>query len=320
MLQNDFKLITVDSLRSHTRIWRVLTLLQRVIGRSPSVLPFFLPSLVVFGDQLLSLFAAISSNPKTQGCRYSSSMETVILWASWRLLTRRSEEMTHFGLPPIPKIGDIEILYCLKLLLETLTTHYEQLRDQSLAFLSFAVRFFKVFSQFSSRTDVLAFALNLFTDMMEREEAFLSLQDVLLLCRSNRDLLLTQESVLYEKLVTAYWRFVFVICKRYVGLGERMERQRNRPATTAEEVQMRRMIEVMTFGGMTVVNPEVRKLFRPFFWEMLPSVLSKQFLRLLNEVGEGRGVECSRRRGHTCVSGCLCLTSCCCVRLTGARY
>ena len=136
---------------------------------------------------------------------------------------RRSEETAHFGLPPIPKIGDIEILYCLKLLLETLTTHYEQLRDQSLAFISFAVRFFKVFSQFSSRTDVLAFALNLFTNVMEREE-FLSLQDVLLLCRSVRDLLLFQESVHYEKLVTSYWRFMFAICKRYVGVRRGSER------------------------------------------------------------------------------------------------
>lgn len=105
----------------------------------------------------------------------------------------------------------------MKLLLEVFTSHYEQLRDQSFALIAFSVRFFKVFSQFSSRTDVLAFALNLFTNVMEREEEFLSLQDVLLLCRSNRDLLLTQESVLYEKLVTSYWRFVFAICKRYVG-------------------------------------------------------------------------------------------------------
>ena len=79
MLQSDFKLITVDSLRSYTRIWRVLTLLQRVVERSPGVLPLFLPTLVVFGEQLLSLFAAISSNPKTQGYRYSAAMETVIL-------------------------------------------------------------------------------------------------------------------------------------------------------------------------------------------------------------------------------------------------
>lgn len=78
VLQNDFKLITVDTLRLYTRIWRVVTLIQRVIERTPTVLPFFLPTLVLFSDQLLSLFAAISTNPKTQGCRYSSAMETVI--------------------------------------------------------------------------------------------------------------------------------------------------------------------------------------------------------------------------------------------------
>ena len=106
------------------------------------------------------------------------------------------------------------------------------------------------------------------------------------------------------------------VCKRYVGLGKRVERQHNRPATTAEEVQMKKMMEVMVFGGMTVVNPEVRKLFRPFFLEILPSVLSKQFLRFLNEVSEGKCVERSRRRGSIGVSGCLCSMSCCCVRLT----
>ena len=79
---------------------------------------------------------------------------------------------------------------------------------------------------------------------------------------------------------------------------------------------MKKMMEVMVFGGMTVVNPEVRKLFRPFFLEILPSGLSEQFLRLLNEVGEGGGVECSLPCGRTCVSGCLCLMSCCSVRLT----
>ena len=79
---------------------------------------------------------------------------------------------------------------------------------------------------------------------------------------------------------------------------------------------MKKMMEVMVFGGMTVVNPEVRKLFRPFFLEILPSGLSKQFLRFLNEVGEEGGVECSLPRGSTGASGCLCLTSCCYVRLT----
>ena len=82
---------------------------------------------------------------------------------------------------------------------------------------------------------------------------------------------------------------------------------------------MKKMMEVMVFGGMTVVNPEVRKLFRLFFLEILPSGLSKQFLRFLNEVGEWGGVERSRRRGSTGVSGCLCLTSCCCARLTCVR-
>ena len=79
VLQNDLKLITVDTLRLYTRIWRVLTLIQRVIERTPAILPFFQPTLLLFGDQLLSLFAAISTNPKTQGCRYSSSMETVTM-------------------------------------------------------------------------------------------------------------------------------------------------------------------------------------------------------------------------------------------------
>ena len=68
----------MDTLRLYTRIWRVFTLIQRIVDRTPTVLPLFLPMLLLFSDQLLSLFAAISSNPKTQGCRYSSSMETVI--------------------------------------------------------------------------------------------------------------------------------------------------------------------------------------------------------------------------------------------------
>ena len=42
------------------------------------------------------------------------------------------------------------------------------------------------------------------------------MREVVLLLSGSRDVHMAQESVLYEGLVSAHWRFIYAVCKRYV--------------------------------------------------------------------------------------------------------
>ena len=50
-------------------------------------------------------------------------------------------------------------------------------------------------------------------------------------------------------------------------------------------MKLKETVELMIIGGVTVVNPEIRKLFRPLFLSLIPGSLSDQLLRLFTEVG-----------------------------------
>ena len=315
IFNHDLELIPPSSPRQTTRLWRVVYLMKAITDRSAASFPLFMTYLVRCCEQLHSLYRMILEDARKAPYLSYHETEPVTMFVSGGTLTCRQDGGIELGTPPVPVLHSCELLYSLQLLLELLVNNIQQLGDHT-KFITFIAAACVSFLQRGQRGDLLAFTLDLFTHLLEREEDILSLREIMTLFKGVRELYLAQETVLYERLVTAHWRFMYTVCKRYVGLGKRVERQHNRPATTAEEVQMKKMMEVMVFGGMTVVNPEVRKLFRPFFLEILPSVLSKQFLRFLNEVGEGKCVERSRRRGSIGVSGCLCSTSCCCVRLT----
>ena len=67
----------------------------------------------------------------------------------------------------------------------------------------------------------------------------------------------------------------------------------------------------MIIGGVTVVNPEIRKLFRPLFLHLMPNSLSDQLLRLFTEVGMMSGVKCSPNHVTTSDNGSHYLWKCC---------
>ena len=81
----------------------------------------------------------------------------------------------------------------------------------------------RAFFQISTRTDLLASTLQLFTKLLEDEDELLTVREVALLLSGSRDVHMAQESVLYEGLVSAHWRFIYAVCKRYVRLIEEID-------------------------------------------------------------------------------------------------
>ena len=218
IFRRDIRLINPESFRHPTRAWRVLYLIRCIIQRTPTVMYQFARNLILACDPVYTLFQSISTDSRTQRYLFTPDNETILTYHSFLFFTHSSDETSRFGLPPIPKLADIEVIYSIQLLMEILTTNFSQLGEHHDTFITFSAHFMRAFFQISTRTDLLTFTLQLFTKLLESEEDLLTVREVVLLLSGSREVHMAQESVLYEGLVSAHWKFIFAVCKRFVGM------------------------------------------------------------------------------------------------------
>ena len=216
IFRRDIRQINSETFRHPTRAWRVLYLIRCIIQRTPTVMYQFARNLILACEPVYSLFQSISTDSRTQRYLFTPDNETTMKYPFSSFFNISSDETSRFGLPPIPKLADIEFIYCIQLLMEILTTNFSQLGEHHDTFITFSAHFMRAFFQISTRTDLLAFTLQLFTKLLENEEELLTVREVVLLLSGSRDVHMAQESVLYEGLVSAHWRFIYAVCKRYV--------------------------------------------------------------------------------------------------------
>ena len=57
---------------------------------------------------------------------------------------------------------------------------------------------------------------------------------------------------------------------------------------TEELRVLRRWLRCQVVGGMTLMNPSIRKLYRPLLGKILPASLTDRLLMAFTEVGRGR--------------------------------
>ena len=192
-----------------TRLWRVVYLIKVIVDRTPSALPPFATSLLQCCEQLHSRYRELASDPRTLPYLNQSDSDSVSSHI-------RQDYSTELGTPPTPQLRGCELVYAIQLLLDLLISNLSQLGDHHTSFLTFIAASFSSFYQGGQRCDLLTFTLQLFTKLLENEEELLTVREVVLLLSGSRDVHMAQESVLYEGLVSAHWRFIYAVCKRYV--------------------------------------------------------------------------------------------------------
>ena len=211
IFQKDFKLIPPSNTRRPTRLWRVVYLIKVIVDRTPASLPPFVTTLLQCCEQLHSRYRELAADPRTLPYLNQSDIDTVSSHS-------RQDYSVELGTPPTPQLRGCELVYAIQLLLELLISNLNQLGDHHTAFLTFIAASFSSFFQGGQRCDLLTFTLQLFTKLLESEEDLLTVREVVLLLSGSREVHMAQESVLYEGLVSAHWKFIFAVCKRFVGM------------------------------------------------------------------------------------------------------
>lgn len=85
ILMKDIQLINIKTLKKHTRVWRVLYLIQLIVDRNPSTLSLFTidnqstrNGLLYYMDTLLTTFFIIFKDPSTQRSFFNQDFDTFI--------------------------------------------------------------------------------------------------------------------------------------------------------------------------------------------------------------------------------------------------
>ena len=213
IFKKDIALITVASYKRSTRVWRVLYLIQCIIERTPSVLPFFVSDLLICCDQVHRLFREFASDPQAQRSLYGKEIdESCAMWVSLRSMTNRPDAAQELGMPPMPVLRGSEVVYSLLLLIKLFLRNLSLLDKHHRVFIAFLCQFFRTVQ----RAELLTYVLDLISEIVKEENSFFTLEDIKQLLISTKEIRSTQESVLYIGIITSYWQFQYYLCERYV--------------------------------------------------------------------------------------------------------
>ena len=128
----------------------------------------------------------------------------------------RSDQISRFGLPPIPKLNDIELIYCVQLLFACLIPHMDQLAKTRATIMQFINTCITKFLQTRIRLDVIVFLFDQLILLLQEHPAALTAGEITKLMTSCQYISGVHEAVIHIRLVEKYWMFIHIICQQYL--------------------------------------------------------------------------------------------------------
>lgn len=189
----------------------------------------------------------------------------------FRCLTRRSISFELLGLPAAPQLTEIELVYSLLIIVEIMARNVSYMIEYQSKFVFFFCSLFHWFfiSNSSTNTEIINRLFLLIKDWIDREEQTLSNEDFLRILSVVNIVLSYPENTQFISIFNIYWRFVHMLCVRFVVKITSTDPQdvaNNETPRTDTVSKLRNLI----FVGMTSVDSSIRALFRPLFYRMLP--------------------------------------------------
>ena len=186
-------------------------------------------------------------------------------------LMRRSISFELLDLPAIPQLTEIELVYSLLILIEIMARNVNYMIEYQSKFVLFFCSLFHWFfiSNSSTNTEIINRLFLLIKDWIDREEQTLSNEDFFRILGVVNIVLSYPENTQFISIFNIYWRFVRMLCVRFVVTIKSTDPQdvaNNETPRTDIVSKLRNLI----FVGMTSVDSSIRALFRPLFYRMLP--------------------------------------------------
>lgn len=162
-------------------------------------------------------------------------------------------------------------MYSLLIIIEIMARNVGYMIEFQSKFVSFFCSLFYSFfiSNSSTNTEIINRLFLLIKDWIDREEQTLSNEDFFRILNVVSIVLPYPENTQFISIFNIYWRFVHMICVRFVGKIKSIDPQdaaNNATPQTDTVSKLRNLI----FVGMTSVDSSIRSLFRPLFYRILP--------------------------------------------------
>ena len=124
--------------------------------------------------------------------------------------------MNRFGLPPIPKLNDIEIIYCIQLLFTCIISHMDLLADKRAVIMKYINICITKFLQIRIRLDVIVSLFDQLILLLQKQPVIFTAGEVTKLMASCQYISGVHEAVIHIRLVEKYWTFIYTICQQYL--------------------------------------------------------------------------------------------------------